>query len=45
MKDGKLATGVIEEALLDKALQVSGLQTKKETVTKALEDFIRRYHA
>ncbi len=32
----------IEDALLDKALKVGGLRTKKETVTKALEEFIQR---
>lgn len=32
----------IEDALLKKALRAGGLRTKKETVTKALEEFIQR---
>lgn len=32
----------IEDALLEKALKAGGLRTKKETVTKALEEFIQR---
>jgi len=32
----------IEDALLDKALKVGGFRTKKETVTRALEEFIQR---
>ncbi len=32
----------IEDALLTKALKAGGLRTKKETVTKALEEFIQR---
>lgn len=32
----------IDDALLEKAKRVSGLRTKKETVTKALEEFIQR---
>ena len=32
----------IEDALLEKALKIGGLRTKKETVTKALEEFIQR---
>ena len=32
----------IEDALLKKALKAGGLRTKKETVTKALEEFIQR---
>ncbi len=32
----------IEDTLLNKALKVGGLRTKKETVTKALEEFIQR---
>ena len=32
----------IEDALLSKALKAGGFRTKKETVTKALEEFIQR---
>ena len=32
----------IDDRLLKKAVQVAGLCTKKETVTKALEEFIQR---
>lgn len=32
----------IDDKLLGKALQVGGFRTKKETVTKALEEFIGR---
>ena len=32
----------IEDALLTKALKAGGFRTKKETVTKALEEFIQR---
>jgi len=32
----------IEDALLDKALKAGGFRTKKETVTRALEEFIQR---
>jgi len=32
----------IEDALVKKALKAGGLRTKKETVTKALEEFIQR---
>jgi Arc/MetJ family transcription regulator len=32
----------IEDALLKKALKAGGFRTKKETVTKALEEFIQR---
>jgi hypothetical protein len=32
----------IDPSLLDRALEVSGEQTKKATVTKALEEFIAR---
>jgi Arc/MetJ family transcription regulator len=32
----------IDSALLDKALRVSGEQTKKAAVTKALQEFIAR---
>ena len=32
----------IEDALLEKALKAGGFRTKKETVTKALEEFIQR---
>jgi Arc/MetJ family transcription regulator len=32
----------IDPALLDEALAVSGLRTKKETVTLALQEFIAR---
>ncbi len=32
----------VEDVLLDRALKVGGLRTKKETVTKALEEFIQR---
>lgn len=32
----------IEDKLLEEALQVGRLRTKKETVTKALEEFIER---
>lgn len=32
----------IDDRLLKKAVQVARLRTKKETVTKALEEFIQR---
>lgn len=32
----------IDDQLLKKAVQAGGLRTKKETVTKALEEFIQR---
>ncbi len=32
----------IEDALLSKALKAGGFRMKKETVTKALEEFIQR---
>jgi len=32
----------IEDKLLQEALQIGRLRTKKETVTKALEEFIER---
>lgn len=32
----------LDDALLEKARRVGGLRTKKETVTKALEEFIER---
>ncbi len=32
----------IDPKLLDKAKRVGGMRTKKETVTKALEEFIQR---
>ena len=32
----------IDDRLLQKAVQAGGLRTKKETVTKALEEFIQR---
>jgi Arc/MetJ family transcription regulator len=32
----------IEDTLLKKALKAGGFRTKKETVTKALEEFIQR---
>ncbi len=32
----------IEDTLLIRALKVGGFRTKKETVTKALEEFIQR---
>lgn len=32
----------IDDRLLVKALQISGLKTKKETVTIALQEFIQR---
>ena len=32
----------IEDALVEKALKAGGFRTKKETVTKALEEFIQR---
>ena len=32
----------IEDALLKRAQKAGGLRTKKETVTKALEEFIQR---
>ncbi|GJL55585.1 MAG: hypothetical protein NPIRA02_27170 [Nitrospirales bacterium] len=32
----------VKDALLEKALKAGGLRTKKETVTKALEEFIQR---
>ena len=35
----------IDNNLLDIALQVGGLKTKKATVTLALEEFIRRRNA
>jgi len=33
----------LEDTLLNKALQTGGLRTRKETVTKALEEFIQRH--
>jgi Arc/MetJ family transcription regulator len=33
----------IEQELLEKALEVSGLKTKKETVNLALQEFINRH--
>jgi len=32
----------IDDQLLEKAVRAGGLRTKKETVTKALEEFIQR---
>jgi len=32
----------IDDQLLTKAVEVGGLRTKKDTVTKALEEFIQR---
>lgn len=32
----------IDDALLEEALRVGGHRTKKETVTEALEEYIRR---
>ncbi len=32
----------IKDALVNKAVKAGGLRTKKETVTKALEEFIQR---
>lgn len=32
----------LDDALIEKARSVSGLKTKRETVTLALEEFIRR---
>ena len=32
----------IDDQLLTKALEAGGLRTKKDTVTKALEEFIQR---
>ncbi len=32
----------IDDRLLERALQAGGLRTKKDTVTKALEEFIQR---
>ncbi len=32
----------IDDQLLTKAVQAGGLRTKKDTVTKALEEFIQR---
>ena len=38
-----MATNIdIDPKLLDKAKRVGGMRTKKETVTKALEEFIQR---
>lgn len=33
----------IDQKLLEKALEVSGLKTKKETVNLALQEFINRH--
>ena len=33
----------IDQKLLDKALEVSGFKTKKETVNLALQEFINRH--
>jgi Arc/MetJ family transcription regulator len=42
-KETHMATNLaIDPDLLDRALEVSGEQTKKATVTKALEEFIAR---
>ncbi len=35
----------INESLLDKALELGGFRSKKETVNAALEEFIRRRKA
>lgn len=35
----------IDETLLDKALELGGFRTKKDTVNAALEEFIRRRKA
>ncbi len=32
----------IDDELLNEALRIAGLRTKKETVTRALEEFIER---
>ena len=41
--EGVMPTNLdIEDALVKKALKAGGLRTKKETVTKALEEFIQR---
>lgn len=32
----------IDDHLLDEALKLGGLRTKRETVNRALEDFVRR---
>ena len=32
----------IDDGLLNKALELGGMRTKKETVTRALEEFIQR---
>ena len=32
----------IDDRLLDEALKLGGLRTKRETVNRALEDFVRR---
>jgi Arc/MetJ family transcription regulator len=42
----KMATNLaINESLLDKALELGGFRSKKETVNAALEEFIRRRKA
>jgi hypothetical protein len=42
--DRAVATNLsIDPKLLDKALEVSGLKTKKETVNLALQEFINRH--
>jgi Arc/MetJ family transcription regulator len=35
----------IDDALLDKALEIGGYKSKKDTVNAALEEFIRRRNA
>jgi Arc/MetJ family transcription regulator len=35
----------IDDTLLSAALDIGGLQTKKDTVTLALQEFIQRRHA
>jgi len=44
LKEGAMATNLaIDQKLLEKALEVSGLKTKKETVNLALQEFINKH--
>ena len=41
-----MATNVsLDDKLLEKAVQIGGLKTKKDTVTQALKEFIERREA
>lgn len=42
-RSGSVATNLsIDNSLLEQALQVSGLKTKRETVNQALKEFVQR---